>query len=162
MLTPRQVAERLDLRPSTLRKHALTFEAVTGRALPRGEYGERLWSAADVALLAEGLALLQRREADSLEGALRTLSTPIAPPLEPVPDAAETLRALIRDELRAVLREERAALPSTTSPDLAALREAVRAELQAERERDRVRALAVRPYRPRGLLARLLDALLNR
>ncbi|GGM21871.1 hypothetical protein [Deinococcus aerophilus] len=135
MLTPRQAAERLGIGLGTLRKHAATWEALAGEPLPRGEHLERLWPESVVTLLGEALVAVHCREAASVEGALGALYRPAAPLSIPPLDVSETLRQFIRDEVRAVIREEigviLTALSSTptTMANTDAVRLAVREEL---------------------------------
>ena len=160
VLTPRQAAERLGVGLATLRKHAATWEVITGEPLPRGEHLERLWPDTVVGLLGEALAAVHRQEAVSVEGALRALHPPAAPPPVPLPDAPEGLRLLIREEVRAVVREELRAALASMPPALAPSTEtdAVRLAVRDELEVLRVRLHAGPPAPRRGLLGRLWAA----
>lgn len=143
VLTPRQAAERLGVRLPTLRKHAATWEALTGEPLPRGEHLERLWPEPVVELLGEALGRVHRQEAASVAEALGALYLPATPPPAPLPENGEALRALIREEVRLVVREELGqglTLPAAPVGD--ELREVVRAELRSALDADRLRVLA--------------------
>ncbi|WP_331826894.1 hypothetical protein [Deinococcus sp. YIM 134068] len=165
VLTPRQVAERLGVGLPTLRRHAATWEELTGEALPRGEHLERLWPESVVLTLSEALSMVHRQEAPSVVEALRALTLPQAPPLAPLPTSAEALRALIREEVRAALREELAistvaALPRSGDE----LRGLVRDELRVALDPGRLRVLAhaavsQEPARPGGWRALLITLL---
>ncbi len=168
VLTPKQAAERLGIRLPTLRKHAATWEALSGESLPRGEHLERLWPEPVVTLLGEALSMVHRREATSVEGALQALYHPATPPPATLPGLSEDLRALIREELRVVVREELNAVvrelavqhvPTVQAP-AGEVHEAVRLEVREALNPDRLRVLlhAATPPEPRrrGWLARLL------
>ena len=154
VLTPRQAAERLGVGLATLRKHAATWEVLTG------EHLERLWSEVVVGLLSEALAAVHRQEAVSVEGALRALHPPEAPLPVPLLDTPEGLRLLIREEVRAVVREELRAALASMPPALAPSTEtdAVRLAVREELEVLRVRLHAGSPAPRRGLLGRLWAA----
>ncbi len=144
VLTPRQAAERLGVRPPTLRKHAATLEALHGEPLPRGEHLERQWPEPLVVLLGEALSMVHRQEMKSVEEALRALYLPITPPPVPPADTLEELRALIREEVRAVIRDELgtglASMSATSSAlDLDSVRLVVRQELRAALDPDSLR-----------------------
>lgn len=174
VLTPRQAAERLGVKLPTLRKHAATLEALTGEALPRGEHLERLWPEPLVTLLGEALAAVHRQEVGSVAEALGALYHPVAPPPVPLLDTPEGLRLLIREEVRAVVREELGAALASMPPTLPAPAEAdavrlvVREEVRAALDPDRLRvalhaapvpmAAPAAPGPRRGLLARMWAA----
>jgi UDP:flavonoid glycosyltransferase YjiC (YdhE family) len=167
VLTPQQAAERLGVRLSTLRKHAATLEALMGEPLPRGEHLERLWPESMVDLLSQAMGMVHRHEAASVEGALRALYLPAAPPLPDVPGAGmltsgEDLPELLREALAPVLAPILAELTSSRA-EVAALR------LEVEAARGQLARLEVtahaalppttadqQPTGLRGLLVRLL------
>lgn len=154
VLTPQQVSERVGVGLPTLRKHAVTLEALMGEPLPRGEHLERLWPESVVNLLSRAMSLVHRREAASVEAALRALHSPAAPPLPDVPVLSGMLTS--REDLAELLRE---ALSPTLAPIMAELissREetaALRRELA--QEVDAAAAARVEVELMRGQLARL-------
>lgn len=155
VLTPQQVAERLGVRLPTLRRHATTIEAITGEALPRGQHLERLWPESVVNLLGEALGRVRRHEAVSVEGALRALTLPPAPP-STLDTSALPSMAISRDDLAELLRE---ALAPSLLPIMAALEksqgevESLRRELA--REAGEAAAARAELQAMRGQLARL-------
>lgn len=168
VLTPRQAAERLGVRLPTLRKHAATWEALTGEPLPRGEHLERLWPEPVVELLGEALGRVHCQEAPSVAEALGALYLPSTTPPAPLPETSDALRALIREEVRAVVKEELGhALAGPASTVDAELRDLVRIELQQALDADRLRVLlhaaapAPRPSYWRRWLASVLGVVLS-
>lgn len=169
VLTPRQAAERLGVRLPTLRKHAATWEALTGEPLPRGEHLERLWPEPVVELLGEALGRVHRQEAASVAEALGALYRPDMPLPAPLPETGEALRALIREEVRFVVREEvGAALGSRpgreplTVVGAEALREVIRQEMRLALDPDRIRIVLHAAAPPPGVKRASLRAMLLR
>lgn len=119
-----------------------------GESLPRGEHLERLWPEPVVELLSRALGLVHRREAASVEAALRMLHSPPAPPLPDVltpsgmltsrEDLAELLGQALVPALAPIMaeliesREETVALRRELAQEAGAAA-AARAELQAMR-----------------------------
>lgn len=133
VLTPQQVSERVGVGLPTLRKHAVTLEALLGEPLPRGEHLERLWPESVVDLLSRAMSLVHRREAASVEAALRALHSPAAPPLPDVPVLPGILAS--REDLTELLRETLAPALAPIMAELTSSREetaALRCELAQE------------------------------
>ncbi|CAM4436609.1 hypothetical protein [Deinococcus marmoris] len=181
VLTPQQVSERVGVGLPTLRKHAVTLEALMGEPLPRGEHLERLWPEPVVDLLSRAMGMVHRREAASVEAALRVLHSPAAPPLSDGlvsemltnrGDLAELLREALAPALAPIMaeltrsREETAALRRELAQEVGA---AAAARVEVELIRGQLARLEVtahaalppataksQPTGLRGLMIRLL------
>ncbi|MFK7604012.1 hypothetical protein ACI3L1_17575 [Deinococcus sp. SM5_A1] len=154
VLTPQQVSERVGVGLPTLRKHAVTLEALMGEPLPRGEHLERLWPESVVDLLSSAVRMVHRREAASVEAALRVLHLPAAPPLPNVPVLSGMLAS--REDLAELLREALAPALAPIMAELTSSREetaALRRELA--QEVGAAAAARVEVELMRGQLARL-------
>lgn len=161
LLTPAQVAERLNLSPAALRRLAVAYEAVHG-SLPRPPGSpSRLWPLAAVEAVEVARVMVAEAQAQNIGQALAALAQgdrPTAPAL-PSPDIDEADLDQLRDVLAALvaevgdLRADRAA----QARELAELRALIAAE--GRLTRDAVRAALTAPSAaqpaPRGLWARL-------